>query len=116
VPADCVYLAGRNGLDRAAVCGVPRARARIEADLPARLLSEATAGLDGVRTIDPFDVFCDAERCVPYAEDSILFIDTNHLSDTGALRLATRHAEEFEWVIGAGPLHSLTTELSSGSP
>jgi len=102
VPADCVYLADRNGLDRAAVCGVPRASARIDADPAAALLGEAIAGLDGVRTIDPFDAFCNAERCVPYAGDSILFIDTNHLSDSGALLLAERHAAEFEWTIGAG--------------
>ena len=108
-PAECVYLADRNGLDRAAVCGVPRARARIEADHPSALLSEATAGLDGVRTIDPFDVFCDAERCMPYSGDSILFSDTNHLSDIGALRLAERHAAEFEWAIG-GPLASLSED------
>lgn len=113
-PAECVYLADRNGLNRTGVCGVMRSRARIEADLPATLLSKATAGFDGVRAIDPFDVFCDAERCLPYAGDSILFSDTNHLSEIGALRLAERHAAAFEWAIGARPLRSLTTELSSG--
>jgi hypothetical protein len=104
MPANCLYLAERKGLDRALACGMARGRVEAELRPAAERLSAALAGLSaGVRYVDPLADFCDAGRCVPFDADTILFVDTNHLSDDGALRLAERHAAEFHWLIRNGP-------------
>jgi peptidoglycan/LPS O-acetylase OafA/YrhL len=103
IPANCLYLAERYGVDRAHACGVARAEAEVEPQVPRQRLAAALAGFDGsVRYLDPFGDFCDAERCLPYDGDSILFVDTNHLSDPGAERLIGRHPTEFAWLVGGG--------------
>jgi peptidoglycan/LPS O-acetylase OafA/YrhL len=102
IPASCLFLADRRGIDRAGACGVPRSQADKERRQAVVRLSAALAGVEGVRSIDPFDDFCDAERCLPYGDQSILFVDTNHLSDAGAQRLTERHAAEFDWLVRGG--------------
>jgi len=102
-PANCLYIAARNGLDRRLACGMERGKVEAERRQATEHLSAALAGFDaGVRYIDPLPDFCDADRCIPFDGDTILFVDTNHLSEGGALRLAERHAAEFQWLIGGG--------------
>jgi hypothetical protein len=97
---NCLYLADRYGRDRARTCGVQRAAAYEETDAALARIKVAMAGMAEVRYLDAFNAFCDAERCVPYIADQVLFIDSNHLSDAGMDRIIASNEAEFDWVMG----------------
>jgi hypothetical protein len=99
--ASCLYFADRYGMDRSHTCGVERTRAEAEARIAAERLTTALAGIDDVRYVDPFAIFCDAERCLPFADKAILFGDTNHLTDIGAQRIIDARRADFDWLVGA---------------
>ena len=98
----CLYLADRKGMDRAAACGVDRIVAKAYVALATARIAAAIDGLPDVRSIDPLADFCDAGDCIPYAGATLLFIDTNHLSDPGMARIIKGHATDFEWLVGGG--------------
>ena len=55
-----------------------------------------------MRIVDPLDDLCDGKTCLPYAGDTILFFDTNHMSEQGIGWLIPRHRADFDWLVGAG--------------
>ena len=95
----CLYRADRSGMDRAKECGVDRAIADAVVQPVSEQIAIALKGFPGVRYIDPFPDFCDATRCLPYARNSILFVDATHLSDDAVDWLVSRHKIDFDWVI-----------------
>ena len=88
---NCLSLADRSGLDKARACGVDRATAEAERHKAVLRIAEALDGVADVRLADPFDAFCDASRCLPYAGDRIFFVDTNHPSDAGMEQIIAVH-------------------------
>jgi peptidoglycan/LPS O-acetylase OafA/YrhL len=95
---NCLFLAARYHLDRAQTCGVTSAVADAARQASAKRILAAIDGFADVRYVDPFGDFCDASRCLPYSSDSILFTDTNHLSDAGAARMIAGHQVDFHWL------------------
>jgi peptidoglycan/LPS O-acetylase OafA/YrhL len=98
---NCLYLADRYGLDRGGTCGTERPRAEAEARVARERLAAALAGIEEVRYVDPFDIFCNTERCLPFVDDTILFRDTNHLTDLGTQRIIDAYRADFGWLMGA---------------
>jgi hypothetical protein len=97
---NCLSLADRSGLDRARACGVDRAAAEAERGTALFRIAAALDGVADVRVADPFDAFCDAFRCLPYAGDRIFFADTNHPSDAGMEQIISVHRADFDWALG----------------
>jgi hypothetical protein len=64
-------------------------------------LEAATGGQDDVRLVDPFDVFCDDDRCRPYDASSVLYRDFNHHNDAGVRKILSKRADDFTWLLGA---------------
>jgi hypothetical protein len=97
---NCLSLADRSGFDKAKACGVDRTTAETERHRAVLRIAKALDGVADVRIVDPFDAFCDAFRCLPYAGDRILFADTNHPSDAGMEEIIGVHRAEFDWALG----------------
>jgi hypothetical protein len=100
---DCLYLADRYGMNRADTCGVDRASADAYRASAVARIDAAISGIEGVRYVDPFADFCDAGHCLPFADDTIFYIDTNHLSDAGMDRIIAGHTADFGWLVGGSP-------------
>ena len=97
---NCLSLADRSGIDKAKACAVDRTTAETERHKAVLRIAEALDGVADVRIVDPFDAFCDAVRCLPFADDRIFFVDTNHPSDAGMEQIIAVHRAEFDWAVG----------------
>ena len=98
---NCLSLADRSGIDKAKACAVDRTTAETERHKAVLRIAEAMDGVADVRIVDPFDAFCDAVRCLPFADDRIFFVDTNHPSDAGMEQIIAVHRAEFDWAVGS---------------
>ncbi|HUI95361.1 MAG TPA: acyltransferase family protein [Xanthobacteraceae bacterium] len=93
---NCVLRLVRLGIDR---CSVPRAAFEAHRAQAMETLREVTAGLDGVRLIDPIDVFCTATVCEPHDGETVYFNDDNHLSPAGAERFYAAFEADMKWAM-----------------
>jgi peptidoglycan/LPS O-acetylase OafA/YrhL len=93
---NCVLRAIRLGIDR---CSVSQASVDQHRAKTMQTLKRVTAGLDGVRLIDPIDVFCTASVCRPYDGDTVYFNDDNHLSPAGAERFYREFRDDMQWAL-----------------
>ncbi len=100
-PANCFFLARRNGMDPIDACGTPRSRHEDARHTGFTEISEAASALPFVRVIEPTGDFCDASRCVPFDGDTILYRDSDHISAAGMDRIVSRHGDDFNWLLGA---------------
>jgi hypothetical protein len=64
-----------------------------------KTLRRITAGVQGVRLIDPMDAFCTASQCRPYEGETVYFKDDNHLSPAGAERFYREFQGDMEWAL-----------------
>lgn len=86
-PPSMLALAARSGRDVAAI-GAPRARFEARSGWIEERLARFGAA-QGIATIRPSDIFCDADRCRVFrAGLGVLYYNYNHLSLTGAGPLA----------------------------
>ena len=95
-PPNCVLRVIRLGVDRCSP-----SRASVDAHLAGtrETLRRVTAGIDGVRLIDPIDVFCTPSVCRPYADHTVYFTDIVHVSPAGAERFYDAFRDDIEWAL-----------------
>jgi len=96
----CIIRSDHYGADRDARCSVTRASVEARREKAVAWLREGMTGAEGVRLIDPINDFCDKDMCRPYFGDTVLYFDTNHVSDAGARRIYQAHQPAFRWAFG----------------
>jgi peptidoglycan/LPS O-acetylase OafA/YrhL len=62
-------------------------------------LRSVSSRFEGVRLIDPIDVFCTATTCRSFEGRTLFFHDTNHLSPGGIERMYRAFQSDFKWVL-----------------
>lgn len=93
---NCVLRIKRLGMDR---CSVERATVDAHLAETRETLRRVTAGIEGVRFIDPTDVFCAPRLCRPYEGETVYFKDSTHLSPAGAERFYQAFRNDLRWVL-----------------
>ncbi|UTL79543.1 acyltransferase family protein [Pseudomonas putida] len=96
----CVMRSDRYRLDRDKHCSIPRLSAEKERSDVVKWLNESIIGEQNVRLIDPIENFCDAMVCRSYGEEGVLYVDTNHIGDSGLERIYKAETPSFKWVFG----------------
>lgn len=71
-------------------CTVSREAAREFRDTVSRLF-DYLGQVEGVETVDIFDIFCDAAICAPVRDNVLLFRDAGHISVEGAKYIRSRN-------------------------
>jgi hypothetical protein len=95
-PPNCVLRAIRLGVDR---CSPSRASVDARLARTRETLRRVTAGVDGVRLIDPIDVFCTPSVCRPYEDHTVYFKDIIHLDPAGAERFFRAFRDDIRWAL-----------------
>jgi peptidoglycan/LPS O-acetylase OafA/YrhL len=99
----CVMRAIRVGTDG---CKIPRTTVDARRERTMAALRRAIAGTEGVRLIDPIDLFCTETACRPNEGRTLYFFDLSHLSPAGAERLYNTYENDFLWALtGDAPGH-----------
>ena len=60
-------------------------------------LTAAVRGMTEVRLINPIQELCDRRLCYPVRDGVLMYIDSHHLTSTGARSLLPAWREEFRW-------------------
>jgi peptidoglycan/LPS O-acetylase OafA/YrhL len=95
-PPNCVLRVLRLGVDR---CSPSRASVDAHLARTRETLRQVTAGIDGVRLIDPIDVFCTPSLCRPYQDHTVYFKDVIHVSPAGAERVYQAFRDDIAWAL-----------------
>jgi peptidoglycan/LPS O-acetylase OafA/YrhL len=95
-PPYCLMRAIRTGID---ACTIGRAAVEARRERTISTLREATAGIEGVRLIDPIDLFCTPTTCQPHQDRTLFFADSNHLSAAGVERFYKAFESDFVWAM-----------------
>jgi hypothetical protein len=69
-------------------CGIARSRVLERQASYRRILDDVFKELPAVRVFDPLTSLCDNEWCSATRQDSLLYVDSNHLSTAGSLFFA----------------------------
>jgi len=93
---NCVLRIMRLGVD---ACSASRAVVDAHLAGTRETLRRVTAGIDGVRLIDPIGVFCTSSLCRPYEGDTVYFKDDSHLSPAGAERFYAAFRGDLRWAM-----------------
>lgn len=93
---DCLVRMIWTGIDG---CSMDRAPVDVRRRLAMEVLRRTAGEVEGVRLIDPIDVFCTATTCRPYSGRILYFSDSNHLSPAGIELLYRTFDAEIQWVM-----------------
>ena len=93
---NCVLRIIHLGIDR---CSASRASVDAYLARTRETLRQVTAGIDGVRLIDPIGVFCTSSLCRPYEGGTVYFKDNSHLSPAGAERFFDAFRSDLRWAL-----------------
>jgi len=95
----CIVFSDRYGLSRDSCV---KGRSQVEASNAAanRVLRTMPDKFPNVRYIDPTAVLCDQTTCRPFKENTILYLDTHHLSPAGADQVYDAFESDFRWLAG----------------
>ncbi|NWG23264.1 MAG: acyltransferase [Pseudorhodoplanes sp.] len=98
----CLMRSIRVGVDN---CTIPRAPVDARRARTMEILRRVAAAGEGIKVLDPIDLFCSESECRPNEGRTLNFFDSNHLSATGFARLFKAHEKDFLWVLTgkAGP-------------
>jgi len=99
VAPDCVFRARLYGRSRSS-CAMTRADVEARLSDSVRALEAVAAKRPNTLFIDPVNVFCDRENCLPFGDDGIFYSDENHLTPLGTEKIYRRFRREFRWVFG----------------
>ena len=92
----CVMRSVRVGVNS---CSIARATVEARRKRTMEALHRVVTDFEGLRLIDPIDLFCTAKACSPNEGRKLFFSDTNHLSTAGAERLYKAYEHDFLWVL-----------------
>ncbi|HZP70017.1 MAG TPA: acyltransferase family protein [Pseudolabrys sp.] len=106
----CVIRASRIGVD---VCSILRAKVDARRERTMAVLRQAVARFDGVRLIDPINLFCTETECRPNKGTELFFFDTSHLSSAGAERLYQAYERDFLWALTGGDARNVLRKAAS---
>jgi hypothetical protein len=106
---ECLFRARLYRQDRVG-CGIGRADVERRGQDTWQALKDVAAKHPNTMVIDPADVFCDQDTCLPYGPNGLYYDDHNHLSPLGAEMLLRRFEREFRWVFGSAD------EQAAGQP
>jgi hypothetical protein len=95
-PSYCLMRAIRVGIDG---CAIGRVVIEARRARTMQTLHRATAGIEGVRVIDPINLFCTERECQPHEGRTLYFSDSNHLSTAGAARFYQAYEDDFLWAL-----------------
>jgi len=95
-PPNCVLRVIRLGVDH---CSPSRASVDARLARTRETLRQVTAGIAGVRLIDPIDVFCTPSVCRPYQDHTVYFSDILHVSPAGAERFYQAFRADMRWAL-----------------
>jgi peptidoglycan/LPS O-acetylase OafA/YrhL len=93
-PPYCLMRLIRVGIDG---CTISRRVVEARRARTMDTIHRIAADFEGVRLIDPIDLFCSAETCRPHRDTTLYFKDTNHLSPAGIALLYQKHEGDFRW-------------------
>jgi len=79
-------------------CGVNRAKVDMRRRDVVAVLRHVAGQFPKARMIDPLEVFCAPDRCMPSSPRGLLYSDTNHLTALGAELLYRHFESSFRWV------------------
>jgi hypothetical protein len=99
-PLNCLMRAIRVGIN---ICAERRATIDERRAKTMQTLHEVTSRFEGVRLIDPINVFCTTTECRPFEGRTLYFSDTNHLSPAGVDRFYRAFQNDFNWVMTGLP-------------
>src|SRR5581483_5724383 len=92
----CVMRSIRLGID---ICSIPRANVEARRAKTISTLRGVLDHADGVRFVDPIDLFCTRTECRPNDGAELFFSDMSHLSTAGTARLYGTFAHDFLWAL-----------------
>lgn len=95
----CVMRSIRVGVDS---CLIARTAVNDRRARTIKILRQVAADFEGVRVVDPIDLFCAAKTCSPHDGRNLYFSDTNHLSTAGVERLYKANERDFLWALTGG--------------
>lgn len=98
-PPYCLMRLIRVGIDG---CTVSRGVVEARRARAIETLRRAATVSEGVRLIDPIDLFCSAETCQPHRGRVLYFRDSNHLSPAGISLFYQKYEGDFLWVFNGG--------------
>lgn len=81
-------------------CAMTRAEVEERRQDTVDALREVAARRPGTRLVDPLDVFCDRDKCVPFGERGAFYADENHITPLGAEMIYRAFQRDFLWVSG----------------
>jgi peptidoglycan/LPS O-acetylase OafA/YrhL len=111
-PPYCLMRAIRVGIDG---CAIGRAAVEARRARTMEALRRATAGIEGVRLIDPINVFCTEKECQPHEGRTLYFGDSNHLSTAGVARFYKAYESDFLWALTGDGHHDRSRQKSYNS-
>jgi hypothetical protein len=107
----CVMRSIRLGLD---ICSIPRSNVEARRKRTMSTLRAAIGQTDGIRLIDPIDLFCSQTVCRPNDGALLFFSDMSHLSPAGTERLYQTFEHDFLWALtgddGRNRSHSVSSQ------
>lgn len=98
----CLLRSIRVGIDS---CAISRGPVDARRARTMEILRRIAAASEGIKVLDPIDLFCSENECRPNEGRTLNFFDSNHLSATGFARLYKAYEKDFLWVLtgDAGP-------------
>jgi peptidoglycan/LPS O-acetylase OafA/YrhL len=95
-PPNCVLRVIRLGVDH---CSPSRPSVDAHLARTRETLRRVTAGVEGVRLVDPIDVFCTPSVCRPYEDHTVYFKDIIHVTPAGAERFYQAFRDDIRWAL-----------------
>ena len=92
----CVMRSIRLGLD---ICSIPRSNVDARRERTMSTLRAVTDHAEGIRLIDPINLFCTQTVCRPNDGAQLFFSDMSHLSSAGTERLYQTFEPDFLWAL-----------------
>jgi peptidoglycan/LPS O-acetylase OafA/YrhL len=96
---ECFLRARHYGKDPAPLCAAPRADVEERREHAMAALTEAVAGREDARLVDPLPALCDEVLCRPNDGDVVLFTDDDHVSSAGQEKIIAAYAQDYDWVL-----------------
>jgi peptidoglycan/LPS O-acetylase OafA/YrhL len=93
------YCAKRSILIGVDKCTIARAKVDARRTRTMVIFRRVIAGVEGIRLIDPINLFCTESKCRPNKGRLLYFRDVTHLSPAGIELLYKTYEKDFQWAL-----------------